>query len=398
MNEADSLHSNPLFFDHTEELDHNESLVPEIVDHGDRQLRRSMRDGSRHKRRRFGDPEPIDQSVTKSPAGRHVSRFVTSDGKEEKEIKKVVSVKPSMAPVTDIHTSYPDWSVLERELEAAKTHENAYFLDSSFLRALTVMGYWLSPEGPFFMPRREFRHRHCIFNLFWQPSAPNWEKSEYLVPPRLDGLLRWYLTRDNFIKYVQKLLTFPFWVARRFDLGPNAIGQILSKYGYQMLVLLEKSPYDALVPSFGLLGPEVRILDFRPPSPPCSSGEAKPVITAWIHPIGVPKPCSRFPCLQGNGVMDRRKRFCHSQIRLVSFPLPMSAPATSPSIIVYHIIFLSFSALFKFLTLCCSLHSQIDLYALPAHNFATPSNRLTTNSFSPILLANVTMVAMVALF
>jgi len=149
--------------------------------------------------RRFGDSDGEDRAMSKQTTGRLASRSTPTGNKEEKEVKKVVSVKPSMAPVTDINTSYPDWSVLERELEAAKTHENAYFLDSSFLRAMTVMDYWLGTEGPFFMPRREFRHRHCIFNLFWQPSAPNWEKSEYVVPPRLHGLLRWYLTRDNFI-------------------------------------------------------------------------------------------------------------------------------------------------------------------------------------------------------
>lgn len=150
-----------------------------------------------------------DSASSRGPSSRHSSRLTSTSSsvslsKEEKDTKKVVAVKPSMAPVQELGNSYPDWSVLERELEAAKTLENAYFLDSSFLHALTAMDLWLSSEGPFFMPRREFRHRHCIFNLFWQPSAPNWEKSEYVVPPRLNGLLRWYLTRDNFIKYVAR--------------------------------------------------------------------------------------------------------------------------------------------------------------------------------------------------
>lgn len=148
-----------------------------------------------------------EPASNRGSSSRHSSRLTSTSSsaslsKEEKDTKKVVAVKPSMAPVQELGNSYPDWSVLERELEAAKTLENAYFLDSSFLHALTAMDLWLNMEGPFFMPRREFRHRHCIFNLFWQPSAPNWEKSEYVVPPRLNGLLRWYLTRDNFIKYV----------------------------------------------------------------------------------------------------------------------------------------------------------------------------------------------------
>ena len=140
-------------------------------------------------------------------SARHSSRLSSttqssSYHREEKEAKKVVTVKPSIAPVTELGDSYPDWSVLEQELEAAKTLDNAYFLDASFLHALTLMELWLGLEGPFFMPRREFRHRHCIFSLFWQPSAPNHAKSQYIVPKKLDGLLRWYLTRDNFIKYV----------------------------------------------------------------------------------------------------------------------------------------------------------------------------------------------------
>ena len=151
----------------------------------------------------------VEGASGRAGSSRHSSRLTSASSssslsKEEKDTKKVVAVKPSMAPVQELGNSYPDWSVLERELEAAKTLENAYFLDSSFLHALTAMDLWLSSEGPFFMPRREFRHRHCIFNLFWQPSAPNWEKSEYVVPPRLTGLLRWYLTRDNFIKYVRE--------------------------------------------------------------------------------------------------------------------------------------------------------------------------------------------------
>lgn len=157
--------------------------------------------------RKSAEFEPGDVGSARGAASRHSSRLTSGNppwpvSKEEKDTKKVVAVKPSMAPVQELGNSYPDWSVLERELEAAKTLENAYFLDSSFLYALTAMDLWLSAEGPFFMPRREFRHRHCIFNLFWQPSAPNWEKSEYVIPPRLNGLLRWYLTRDNFIKYV----------------------------------------------------------------------------------------------------------------------------------------------------------------------------------------------------
>lgn len=141
--------------------------------------------------------------VTRSRHSARLSSHPTSGGSPtQHHEKKVVAVKPSMAPVEELGNSYPDWSVLERELELAKTKENAYFLDASFLRALTLMDLWLGPEGAFFMPRREFRHRHAIFSLFWQPSAPNHERSNYLVPPKLSGLLRWYLTRDNFIKYV----------------------------------------------------------------------------------------------------------------------------------------------------------------------------------------------------
>lgn len=189
--------------------------------------RRSARDAKKQGR------GPSDFGGSDSPptrgSSRHSSRLssatqLTSYPREEKEAKKVVTVKPSMAPVTELGDSYPDWRVLEAELAAAKTLDNAYFLDASFLHALTLMDLWLGLEGPFFMPRREFRHRHCIFSLFWQPSAPNHAKSQYIVPKKLDGLLRWYLTRDNFIKYVvplhpsapvfcsaPALLAFHFW-------------------------------------------------------------------------------------------------------------------------------------------------------------------------------------------
>lgn len=208
MSESDSGLPSPSGDENTHDLDSPGSNIIESGAESARQTRRSTREGTRMRLRRFGDSDGEDRAMSKQTTGRHASRSTPTGNKEEKEVKKVVSVKPSMAPVTDINSSYPDWSVLERELEAAKTHENAYFLDSSFLRAMTVMDYWLGTEGPFFMPRREFRHRHCIFNLFWQPSAPNWEKSEYVVPPRLHGLLRWYLTRDNFIKYVSLYLRF----------------------------------------------------------------------------------------------------------------------------------------------------------------------------------------------
>jgi hypothetical protein len=197
--------------------------------HGEaeRKTRRSAREAQNLSARADQNADVPYQTPTRSGGqARSRSRLSSSSQtvlsyKEEKEAKKVVAVKPSMAPVQELGHSYPDWSVLENELEAAKTLENAYFLDSSFLRALTVMDLWLSQEGPFFMPRREFRHRHCIFNLFWQPSAPNWEKSEYVVPPKLAGLLRWYLTRDNFIKYVDTRKDTKFCHHRPDPLSPQ---------------------------------------------------------------------------------------------------------------------------------------------------------------------------------
>lgn len=191
---------------HTEYVNALESNLPAAdLDKG--QNLQQMDDGSYNEFGFSGD-EPRGGMVTRSST-RHSTRspgatVTFTPPNTSVEARKVVTVKPSMAPVQELRDSYPDWGALERELEEAKTQENAYFLDSSFLRALTLLDLWWGSEGPFFMPRREFRHRHAIFNLYWQPSAPNWEKSNYIVPPKLSGLLRWYLTRDNFIKYVAR--------------------------------------------------------------------------------------------------------------------------------------------------------------------------------------------------
>lgn len=124
---------------------------------------------------------------------------------EDRGQKRQVTVKQSMAPIQELvyFKEEHKWETLEKELEETKTLDNAYFLDASFLLSLTLLNLWVGNSGAFFMPRRELRHRHYIFSLFWQPSAPNKEKNNYVIPSKLKGLLRWYLTRDNFIKYVE---------------------------------------------------------------------------------------------------------------------------------------------------------------------------------------------------
>lgn len=124
--------------------------------------------------------------------------------------KKSVHVKQSMAPVLELIFFKEEkmWGQFDEELRQAKTLENTYYMDSSFLYSLTELNLWVGEKGAFLMPRRELRHRHFIFSLFWQPSAPKEEKNDYIVPIQLNGLLRWYLTRDNFIKYVNFL-----WIA-----------------------------------------------------------------------------------------------------------------------------------------------------------------------------------------
>lgn len=128
---------------------------------------------------------------------------------EDRSLKRQVTVKQSMAPIQELlyFKDESQWVILERELELTKTLDNAYFLDASFLKALSLLNLWIGNSGAFFMPKRELRHRHYIFSLFWQPSAPNNERNNYVIPSKLKGLLRWYLTRDNFIKYVQHLFS-----------------------------------------------------------------------------------------------------------------------------------------------------------------------------------------------
>lgn len=119
-----------------------------------------------------------------------------------KSYKKLVNVKQSMAPIQELlyFKNEETWCKFEQELEDTKTLDSAYYIDASFLYSLTLLNLWVGNMGAFLMPRRELRHRHYIFSLFWQPSAPNKEKNDYIIPDKLKGLLRWYLTRDNFIK------------------------------------------------------------------------------------------------------------------------------------------------------------------------------------------------------
>lgn len=123
------------------------------------------------------------------------------DLNQDKTQKKLVNVKQSMAPIQELIYFKKEsmWNELDDELEKTKTLDNAYFMDASFLYSLSLLNLWIGNQGAFLMPKREVRHRHYVFSLFWQPSAPNKEKNTYVVPARLNGLLRWYLTRDNFI-------------------------------------------------------------------------------------------------------------------------------------------------------------------------------------------------------